>query len=72
MTKTSFPLSHEQKRIEELLLKLAKMKPNHGKPASIAGRHQHAQNCLAIVALQTTSQAVPHITSNPDSTDSGM
>jgi hypothetical protein len=36
MTKTSFPLSHEQKRIEELLLKLAKMKPNHGKPAPTA------------------------------------
>jgi len=36
MMKTSLSQPHEQRRIEELLLKLAKMKPKHGTPAPIA------------------------------------
>jgi hypothetical protein len=36
MTTTSLPQSHEQRKIDKLLLKLAKMKPKHGKPAPIA------------------------------------
>jgi hypothetical protein len=36
MTKPNLPPPHEQRKIEELLLKLAKMKPKHGTPAPIA------------------------------------
>jgi len=36
MSKTSLPQSHEQRKIEKLLLKLAKMKPKHETPAPIA------------------------------------
>ena len=36
MTRTTLPQMHEQRKIEKLLLKLAKMKPKHGKPAPIA------------------------------------
>jgi len=37
MPGTSRPVSHEQKKIEKLLLKLAKIKPISAKPAPIAG-----------------------------------
>ena len=36
MRATSHPVSHEQKKIEKLLLKLAKIKPISAKPAPIA------------------------------------
>lgn len=36
MTRTSLPQMHEQRKIEKLLLKLAKMTPKDGKPAPIA------------------------------------
>jgi hypothetical protein len=36
MPATSRPVSHEQKKIEKLLLKLAKIKPISAKPAPIA------------------------------------
>jgi hypothetical protein len=36
MPATSQPVSHEQKKIEKLLLKLAKIKPISAKPAPIA------------------------------------
>jgi hypothetical protein len=37
MTQSSNPLFHEQKKVEKLLLKLAKVKPISAKPAPIAG-----------------------------------
>jgi hypothetical protein len=36
MIRPSLPQPHEQRKIEELLLKLAKMKLKHEKPAPIA------------------------------------
>jgi hypothetical protein len=35
MTRTSLPQPHEQRKVEELLVKLSKMKPISGKPAPI-------------------------------------
>jgi len=39
MSATRRPVSHEQKKIEKLLLKLAKIKPISAKPAPIADAH---------------------------------
>jgi|HubBroStandDraft_4_1064222.scaffolds.fasta_scaffold19914_1 hypothetical protein len=35
MTQTTLPQSHEQRKIEQLLVKLSKMKPVSAKPAPI-------------------------------------
>jgi hypothetical protein len=35
MTQTSLPQPHEQRKVEELLVKLSKMKPISAKPAPI-------------------------------------
>jgi len=39
MPGTSRPVSHEEKKIEKLLLKLEKIQPISAKPAPIAGGH---------------------------------
>ncbi|MBZ5684526.1 MAG: hypothetical protein LAP86_05775 [Acidobacteriia bacterium] len=38
MTQTSLPQRHEQRKVEELLLKLSKMKPIPAKPEIILGK----------------------------------
>jgi len=38
MTQTSLPPRHEQRKVEELLLKLSKMKPLAAKPVIVLGK----------------------------------
>jgi hypothetical protein len=65
MTQTSLPQPHEQRKVEELLVKLSKMKPISAKPAPIVqGMSENSGSLhskLASLFLDMTNRMDPTV-----------